>query len=113
MRLDWTAMRLTLVVRVRVERRRGEIALGAAASKENLHFLFGLLERTLTRACELHAALEMAQRVVQRQVAPLELVDDGFELGQRAFEVRGGLVFGGSGFAGHDGVGVIGGAASL
>ena len=67
--------------------------------------MLGLLECALARTGELHAALEVAQRVVQRQVALLELVDDRFQLGKRAFEVHRGFgdrFGGGGGFAGHD-----------
>jgi hypothetical protein len=93
-----------LVVFVAVERGRGKL-VGAASSQQDLDFLLRLLERALARTRELHAALEVAQRVVQGQVALFELVDDRFQLGERAFEVGRGFgdgFGGGRSFAGHD-----------
>src|SRR5687768_6505221 len=49
---------------VAIERRSGKI-FGAAPAQQDLDLLLRLLERTLACARELHAALEVAQRVVQ------------------------------------------------
>ena len=54
---------------------------------QDLDFLFGLLQRRLAYASQLHAALELLERFIERQIAGFELVDDGLELGERTFEV--------------------------
>ena len=68
---------------------RVELLAAPALAQQDLDLLFGLLQRALAHARQLHAALELLQRFVQRQVALLELLDDGFELGERALEVGG------------------------
>ena len=80
-------------VAVRIGRARARFA------QQNLHFLFGLRERCLTRAGELHATLELLQRIVERQIAAFEFLHDGFEFGKGGFEIRrlgdcGGIGFG-------------------
>ena len=48
--------------------------------------LLRLLQLLLALARQLHAALEMAEGLVQRQVAGLHAAHEGLELGQRRFE---------------------------
>src|SRR5215212_9092413 len=87
----------------RVEGRRLELLRRAALAQQDLDFLFGLFQSALTRARQLHAALEVAQRFVERQLALLEFFDDCFQLGERALEVGSrGLICAGRGrFAVH------------
>src|SRR5690242_16596258 len=88
---------------LRIERRSLELLRRAALAQQDLHFLLGLFQRALTDARQLHATLEVAQRFVQRQLAPLELLDDLLELGERALEIgsRGLVCAGRGGFAVH------------
>src|SRR5262245_22757247 len=88
---------------LRIERRRLELVRRAALAQQDLDFLLGLLESALADARQLHAALEVTQRLVERQVALLEFLDDRFQLGDRALEVgsRGLICAGRGGFAVH------------
>ena len=72
------------------ERRRRRLQL--AALVEDLDAALGLLEPRVAEARQLHAALVQRQRLLERQVAFLELLDDRFELGDRGFEVLDGGV---------------------
>jgi hypothetical protein len=72
---------------LRIERRSLELVRRAALAHQDLDLLLGLLQCALTDARQLHAALEVAQRLVERQLALLELLDDRFELGKRALEI--------------------------
>ena len=67
------------------ERRRRRLQL--AALVEDLDAALGLFEPRVAEARELDAALVERERLLERQVAFLELLDDRFELGDRGFEV--------------------------
>src|SRR5206468_4393922 len=67
--------------------KRGRRGLQLAALVENLDAALRLFEPRVTEPRELHAALVQRQRLFEREVAFLELLDDRFELGDRAFEV--------------------------
>src|SRR5206468_10259300 len=58
-----------------------------AALVQNLDAALGLFEPRVTEAGELHATLVERQRLLERQIALLELLDDRFELGDGAFEI--------------------------
>src|SRR4051812_9780616 len=66
--------------------RRGR-RLELAALVQDLDAPFGLLEARVAEARELHAALVELQRLLERQVALFQLLDDAFELGDRGLEV--------------------------
>ena len=59
----------------------------AAAFEQDLDLLLRALERGLALPRERDAALEQLQRLIERQVAPLEAPDQGFELGQGLLEI--------------------------
>ena len=63
---------------------RGRRRLQLAALGEDLDAPLGLLEPRVTEARQLHAALVQRQRLLERQVAFFELLDDRLELGDRA-----------------------------
>ena len=58
-----------------------------AALVENLDALLGFLEPGMAEARQLHAALVELERFLECEVAFLELLDDGLELGDGGFEV--------------------------
>src|SRR5882672_8832015 len=58
-----------------------------AALVEDLDAALRLLELRVAEARELDTALVERERLLEREVAFLELLDDGFELGDRRFEV--------------------------
>src|SRR5665213_2133315 len=68
----------------------GFIALGIErlqhAFFEHDHFLLRILEGRLAELQQLGAALVGGERLLQRQLAAFHALDDGFELGERAFE---------------------------
>src|SRR5476649_1468653 len=70
-------------------RRRG---FQLAALVQDLDAAFGLLELRMAEARELDAALVQRERLLEREVALFELLDDRFELGDRRFEVLDGWV---------------------
>lgn len=59
----------------------------AITAQEDIDTLLGSLEGALAMARELHAALEAAQRLIERQITVLERLDELFELGERLLEV--------------------------
>src|SRR4051794_26469550 len=61
--------------------------LQLAALVEDLDPALGLLELRVAEARELHAALVQRERLLEGEVAFLELLDDRVELGERRFEV--------------------------
>src|SRR5262245_58372946 len=66
---------------------------------ENLDAAFGLLEAGMTEARQLDTTLVQRERLLERQVAFLELLHDRIELGDRCLEVPDG----GVGGVGHTG----------
>ena len=66
----------------------GSIGFLAVAGQQHFHFLLRGAQRGLALARERHAALECLERLFERHVALFELRHEGFELGQRMFEVR-------------------------
>src|SRR5690606_15610648 len=79
------------VVAVRSLERHGLGALGFL--QQDLDFLLGVLERLLTLARQLHAALEFLERVLERQLAAFEPLDDCLELLQTLLDAAEALVF--------------------
>src|SRR5881296_3317005 len=67
--------------------KRARRGLQLAALVQNLDAALRLFEPRVTEPRELHAALVQRQRLFEREVAFLELLDDRFELGDRGFEV--------------------------
>src|SRR5688572_8168809 len=61
--------------------------LELAALVEDFDAPLGLLEPRVAEPRELHAAFEQLQRLLERDVAVLELLDDRVELRQRGFEI--------------------------
>lgn len=55
---------------------------------EHLHFAFGGVELLLAGSRKAYALFEELERFVEREIAFLELVDDGFEFLERLFEGR-------------------------
>ena len=72
--------------------KRGGRRLQLATVGQDLDAALGVLEPGVTEARELHAALVQRQRLLEREVAFLELLDDRLELGDRAFEVLDGSI---------------------
>src|SRR5687768_4237611 len=58
-----------------------------AALVENFDALLGLLEPRMAETRELHATLVQLERLLEREVPFLELLDNRFELGDRGFEI--------------------------
>src|SRR5215475_3771573 len=58
----------------------------AGAARKNLDARFGFLELPPAGLAELGAALEKLQGALQRQIAGLHFLDDGFELLETRFE---------------------------
>src|SRR5262245_60565913 len=69
-------------------RRRPELA----ALGQNLDPSCSFFEACVTEAGELHAAFVERERLLERLIAFLEFLDDGFQLGDRGFEVLDGSV---------------------
>ena len=70
----------------------GSNGSGSASGRllqQDLDFLLGLLERSLAAASEFDAALELLQRVFERQFAVLEAFDDGLEFRRAPVRNRG------------------------
>src|SRR3954447_18189393 len=67
------------------ERRRSRLQFTALV--EDLDPPLGLLELRVAEARQLDAALIQGERLLEREVAFLELFDDRFQLGDRRFEV--------------------------
>src|SRR5438874_1613747 len=63
---------------------RGGRRLQLAAFVENFDAALGFLQLRVAEARELHAALVELQRLLEREVALFELLDDGFELRDRS-----------------------------
>ena len=63
--------------------------LQLAALVEDLDAALHLLELPVAEARQRHATLVQAERRFEREVAFLELLDDGLELGDRALEIVG------------------------
>ncbi len=59
----------------------------ARLAQQDFHLLLGLPERDLALASEGHSALESLQGFFERQVALLELLDDGFKIAQGFLEI--------------------------
>ena len=72
------------------QRRRRRLQLAAVG--QNLDAPLGLLEPRVAEPRQLDAALVERQRLLERQVAFFELLDDRLELGDRGFEVLDGRV---------------------
>src|SRR6267154_1527551 len=66
---------------------RGGRGLQLAPLVEDLDATFGLLQPRVAETRELYAALVQLQGLLEREVPLLELLDDGFELGDRGLEV--------------------------
>src|SRR4051794_28284422 len=66
---------------------RGRRRLQFAPLVEDLDAPLGLLELRMAEAGELHAALVQRQRLLEGEIAFLELLDDRLELGDRRLEV--------------------------
>src|SRR5581483_8287872 len=66
--------------------------LQLAALVEDLDALLGGLEARVAEARELHAAFVQRERLLEREIAVLELLDDRLEFGDRRFEVLDGRV---------------------
>ena len=60
-----------------------------AALEQDLDLLLGRLQRGLAVARQRDAALEGLQRLIERQIAALEPLDERFELGERLLEIGG------------------------
>src|SRR5438105_14790593 len=73
-------------IRAEVRRRGCELA----TLVQDLDTVLGLFELRVAEARELNAALVELQRGLERQGAFLELLDDGFEPGDRRLEVHDG-----------------------
>src|SRR4051794_33822343 len=67
------------------ERRRRRLHI--AAIGEDLDAAFGFFQPCVAEARQLHAALVVGKRLLERHVALLELFHDRFELGNRGLEV--------------------------
>ena len=65
---------------------KGAISACPCAQKD-LDFLLGSFQRGLAVARQLHAALEGLERLIERQVAALEALDQALKLGQSFLEV--------------------------
>ena len=63
---------------------RGRRRLQLAALVEDLDAALGLLEPRVAEPRQLHAALVERERLLEREVAFFELLDDRLELGDRA-----------------------------
>src|ERR1700722_3103677 len=61
----------------------------AALAQEDLYLLLGSFQCRLTMTCELDAALEGFQRLIERQIAALEPAHETFKLCQSCFKVGG------------------------
>ena len=59
----------------------------ATALEQDLDLLLRALERGLALPRERDAPLEQLQRLIERQVAPLEAPDQGLELGECLLEI--------------------------
>ena len=70
----------------------GRRRLQLAALVEDLDAALGFLEPRMAEPRQLDAALVERERLLERQVAFLELLDDRLELGDRGFEVLNGGV---------------------
>src|SRR5262249_38944394 len=71
---------------------RGRRRLQLAAFVENLDAPLGILEPGVAEAGQLHPAFVELQRLLEREIAVLGLLDDRLELGNRRFEVLDGGV---------------------
>ena len=76
---------VALVVGLEAKRRRRRPHF--ATLVEDLDAALGLLELRVAEARELHAALEERERLLEREVALFERLDDRLELGDGGFEV--------------------------
>jgi len=57
--------------------------------QQDLDFLLGSLQRGLAGSREFDAALELSQRILERQLAVLESLDDSLEFTERLLEIDG------------------------
>ena len=65
---------------------RSIVAAGRRRVDQPLEAQLGLVEQPLAAVLEHHALLEQRDRLLQWQIARLQLLDDGLELGQRLVE---------------------------
>src|SRR5262249_40095045 len=71
--------------------RRGR-RLDLAALVDDLHAALGLFELRMAEARQLDAALEQCERLLEGEVPLFERLDDGFQFGDRRFEVLDGRI---------------------
>jgi len=74
----------------RVEVLLDELAI--RAFREHAYLLLGMAQGFLAAARQRDAALELPERLLERQLAQLEALDDFLELGERRLEIRDGLL---------------------
>src|SRR5690606_1782642 len=79
---------------IRLERLGARLAV---ALEQHPHLLFGLAQRALAVAGQADALLEGIQRLLQRQLAGLQPLDQLLQLGEGLFEIQGGILGGGHG----------------
>ena len=64
----------------------GSACTTAATPRQNLHARLRFFELLAAGLAQLHAFFEQFQRLIERQIAGLELLDDGLQFGESSLE---------------------------